>query len=64
MTIAPKRRRRHLDTIERYVPGGNVSVEDVHGGKTHGLYVDSFLAEKDKYASFMTIAPKRRRRHL
>lgn len=41
------------DTIERYVPAGNVSVEDVHGGRTHGLYVDSFLAEKDKYASFL-----------
>ncbi len=41
------------DTIERYVPSGNVSVEDVYGGKTHGLYVDSFLTEKDKYASFL-----------
>ena len=41
------------DTIERYVPAGSVSVEDVHGGQTHGLYVDSFLAEKDKYASFL-----------
>ena len=39
------------DSIERYVAGEGVTVEDA--GQTHGLYVDSFLAEKDKYASFM-----------
>lgn len=41
------------DTIERYVFNENVTVEDVHGGSTHGLYVDSFLTEKDKYSSFL-----------
>ena len=41
------------DSIERYIGGEGVTVEDVHGGETHGLYVDSFLAEKDKYASFL-----------
>jgi len=41
------------DTIERYVPGGNVTVEDFYAGETHGLYVDSFLEEKDQYASFL-----------
>lgn len=41
------------DTIERYVFNENATVEDVHGGGTHGLYVDSFLTEKDKYASFL-----------
>ena len=39
--------------MERYITGEGVTVEDVHGGETHGLYVDSFLAEKDKYASFL-----------
>ena len=41
------------DTMERYVPGEDVTVENVSTGETHGLYVDSFLEEKDKYASFM-----------
>ena len=41
------------DTIERYVLDSSVTVEDVHGKKTHGLYVDSFLEEKDQYASFL-----------
>lgn len=41
------------DAIERYVPGEGVMVEDVYAGETHGLYVDGFLAEKDKYASFL-----------
>ena len=41
------------DTIERYVSGENVTVENFEKGETHGLYVDSFLGEKDKYASFM-----------
>lgn len=41
------------DSVERYIAGEGVTVEDVHGGESHGLYVDSFLAEKDKYASFL-----------
>lgn len=41
------------DTIERYVFDEDTVVEDVHGGGTHGLYVDSFLGEKDQYASFL-----------
>ena len=41
------------DSMEQYISGEGVTVEDVHGGETHGLYVDSFLAEKDKYASFL-----------
>ena len=41
------------DSMERYITGEGVTVEDVYGGETHGLYVDSFLGEKDKYASFM-----------
>lgn len=41
------------DSIERYVSGEGVTVENVSAGETHGLYVDSFLEEKDKYASFM-----------
>ncbi|MBD5170323.1 MAG: hypothetical protein HDT20_09460 [Oscillibacter sp.] len=41
------------DSIERYISGEGVTVEDVYGGEVHGLYVDSFLGEKDKYASFM-----------
>ena len=28
-------------------------MEDVYAGETHGLYVDSFLEEKDQYASFL-----------
>ena len=41
------------DTIERYISGEGVTVEDFETGETHGLYVDSFLNEKDKYASFL-----------
>ena len=41
------------DTIERYVAGESVTVENFEKGETHGLYVDSFLGEKDKYASFL-----------
>ena len=41
------------DTIERYVSGEGVTVENFEKGETHGLYVDSFLGEKDKYASFL-----------
>ena len=41
------------DTIERYISSEGITVEDVVGGETHGLYVDSFLSEKDKYSSFM-----------
>lgn len=42
------------DTIERFVPGTGVTVEDVYGGGgTHGLYVDAFLEQKDQYASFL-----------
>ena len=41
------------DTIERYVSGESVTVENFEKGETHGLYVDSFLEEKDKYASFL-----------
>lgn len=41
------------DAIERYVSGEGVTVENFEKGETHGLYVDSFLGEKDKYASFL-----------
>lgn len=41
------------DTIQRYVSGEGVTVEDVAAGETHGLYVDSFLSQKDQYASFL-----------
>lgn len=41
------------DTIERYISGENVTVEDVFAQETHGLYVDSFLEEKDQYSSFL-----------
>jgi hypothetical protein len=41
------------DTIERYVSGEGVTVEDGETGEVHGLYVDSFLTEKDQYASFL-----------
>lgn len=41
------------DTIERYIAGESVTVENVEKGEIHGLYVDSFLEEKDKYASFL-----------
>lgn len=41
------------DRIDRYVSGEGVTVENVIEGETHGLYVDSFLREKDQYASFL-----------
>jgi len=41
------------DSMERYVGSEGVTVENVSNSEVHGLYVDSFLAEKDKYASFM-----------
>lgn len=41
------------DTIQRYVPDRGVTVEDGQTGQIHGLYVDSFLEEKDQYASFL-----------
>ena len=41
------------DSMERYVASEGVTVENVSAGETHGLYVDRFLEEKDKYASFM-----------
>lgn len=41
------------DSIHRYVSGGNVTVENVLTGEVGGLYVDSYLTEKDKYASFL-----------
>ncbi len=41
------------DSIQRYVSGEGVTVEDVLAQETHGLYVDSFLAEKDQYSSFL-----------
>lgn len=48
------------DSIERYVSGKDVTVEDVYKGTTGGLYVDSFLDEKDQYSSFLGgIAPLR-----
>ena len=43
------------DTMERYVSSEGISVT-VNTGmevREQGLYVDSFLAEKDKYSSFM-----------
>lgn len=41
------------DSIDRYVSGEGVTVENVMTGETGGLYVDSYLEEKDKYSSFM-----------
>ena len=41
------------DSIDRYVSGEGVSVENVLTGEVGGLYVDSYLEEKDKYSSFM-----------
>ncbi len=41
------------DTIERYVSGEGVTVENGATGETGGLYVDHFLREKDQYASFL-----------
>lgn len=48
---------RHItpDTIEAYVPGEGVTVETWRSGEpeTIGLYDESFLTEKDKYAVFL-----------
>lgn len=41
------------DAIQRYVSGEGVTVLNGFTGETGGLYVDKFLGEKDKYASFM-----------
>jgi len=41
------------DSIQRYVSGEGVTVENVLTGEMGGLYVDSYLAEKDKYSSFL-----------
>ncbi len=41
------------ETIERYRDSEGITVEDPVKGETHGLYVDSYLSEKDKYSSFM-----------
>jgi len=41
------------DSIDRYVSGDGVTVENVLTGEVHGLYVDSYLEEKDKYSSFL-----------
>jgi len=43
------------DTMERYIDGEGISVTVNTGMEIseRGLYVDSFLAEKDKYSSFM-----------
>ena len=48
---------RHItpDVIESYVDGAGVTVETWRSGEaeTIGLYDESFLAEKDKYAAFL-----------
>lgn len=41
------------DSIERYIAGDGVTVEDVLAQEVHGLYVDRFLEEKDQYSSFL-----------
>lgn len=41
------------DTIEHYVSGEGVSVENGQTGERGGLYVESQLAEKDKYSHFL-----------
>ena len=41
------------DSIDRYVSGEGVTVENVLTGEVGGLYVDSYLEEKDQYSSFM-----------
>ena len=41
------------DRIDRYVSSEGITVEDPIKKVEHGLYVDSFLQEKDKYSSFM-----------
>ena len=40
------------DSIQRYIPGDGVTVEDVLGQETHGLYVERFLV-----VSFIQILP-------
>ncbi len=43
------------DQMDRYVPDEGITVTAFDGTKEliHGLYVDEFLAQKDKYASFL-----------
>lgn len=41
------------DVIDRYVSGEGVTVSNGYTGETGGLYVDSFLEEKDQYSSFL-----------
>ena len=41
------------DAMDRYVSGEGVTVENGYTGEMGGLYVDSFLGEKDKYSSFL-----------
>ncbi|MBR2895709.1 MAG: hypothetical protein IKC03_08650, partial [Oscillospiraceae bacterium] len=41
------------DSIERYVSSEGITVENGQTGEIGGLYVDSFLTQKDKYASFL-----------
>ena len=41
------------DTIDRYVSSEGITVENVLSGEMGGLYDDSYLAQKDKYSSFM-----------
>ena len=41
------------DEMDRYVSGEGVTVENGQTGEMRGLYVDSFLTEKDKYSSFL-----------
>ncbi len=43
------------DQIDRYIDGAGITVTVNTGAAvdTHGLYVDSYLMEKDKYSSFL-----------
>lgn len=41
------------DHIDRYVSSDGITVENGLTGEVGGLYADSFLEEKDKYASFL-----------
>lgn len=41
------------DTIEHYVSGEGVTVENGQSGEIGGLYVESKLQEKDKYSHFL-----------
>ena len=43
------------DAMDRYVSGEGVTVENGYTGEMGGLYVDSFLGEKDKYSSFLGV---------